>query len=213
MQYRHSVLFGIGLALFFLILSTFFYPGGSVHDPNAPGFYWQYNYFCNLFDAKAVNGQDNAARPWALTGMFFLCLAVAVFFIRFSPKIPQKSAAAVVRYAGAGSMVIAVFTATPYHDPVVTASGTLLLLSLFYITVFVLRSRLQALKVLSVVCMLVFYATNFVYYTSTHLEILPVLQKVCMGLVVCWMLALDYFTALEDFQPAISSDDFQSSDE
>ncbi len=110
---KHSILLSIAAALSFLLTSTTFYPGGSQHDQNSGGFSWQHNYLCNLLNPLAVNGQDNAALPWAIVGMLFLCLAVAVFFVRFSEKMPDKGAAKVVKYAGVGSMFFAVFAATP----------------------------------------------------------------------------------------------------
>ena len=197
---KHSVLLGITLAIAFLLISTAFYPGGSQHDANAPGFNWQHNYLSNLLNPIAVNKLDNPAYPWAVAGILFLCIAVAVFFVRFSKKIPLKSAANVIKYAGAGGMIFAVLAATPWHDLAVMVSGTLLLLSLFYITVFTFKSGLHLLKAFSVVCLLVLYGCSFVYYTSTHLEWLPILQKTSLVMNLIWILALEYATESEDFQ-------------
>ena len=85
---KHFVVIGIRLALVFLIVSTFFYPGGSQYDETAAGFHWQHNYLSNLVNEKAVNGINNTARPWAVLGVFFLTAAVAVFFMRFYKKYP-----------------------------------------------------------------------------------------------------------------------------
>jgi hypothetical protein len=98
-------------------------------------------------------------------------------------------------------MVFAFLVATPYHDPMVTAAGTLALISMFYITVFIFKSRLHLFKVLSVICLLVFYCCNYVYYTRSYLDILPVLQKVLFALAITWVLCLQYFTKAADFQP------------
>lgn len=198
---RHLILLGIALALLCLVLSTFYYPGGSAHDTTAIGFKWQHNYLCNLVHEKAVNGADNAARPWALAGLLVLCATVGLFFVRFSQKIPDKSASKVIKYAGAGAMIAAVFVATSYHNEAVMVSGTFLPLTLFYMAVFMFKSNLQWLKALSVVCLVVFYTTSYVYYTQHYLEWLPILQKICLALNLCWILALEYC----DYQQPIQS--------
>ena len=198
MPSKHPVLFGITLAIALLLISTILYPGGSQHDANSIGFNWQHNYLSNLLNPISVNGQDNTARPWAIAGMLFLCLAVALFFVRFSKKIPNNGAK-VIKYAGAGAMVAAVFTATPYHDIAVTISGTLLLVSLFYITVFVFKSKLHLPKVLSVVCLLLLYGMNYIYYTQNGLEYLPVMQKISMVMNLSLFLVLEYFSESRDF--------------
>jgi amino acid transporter len=198
---KHFVAIGIAMATALLFAATTQYPGGSQHDKNAVGFNWQHNYLCNLLNEKAMNEMGNTAHPWAVAGMFFLCIAVAIFFIRFSKKIPHKSGTNAIKYAGAGAMIAAVFTATSFHDSAITISGTLLLLSLFYIAVFVFKSRLRWLKIYSVICLLVFCVCNYVYYTDTYLEWLPILQKVTLGMILVWILALEYFTEREDFRP------------
>ena len=115
--------------------------------------------------------------------------------------MPTAGVANVVRYAGLGSMAAALFIITPYHNIAVNISGTLLLLSLFYIAVYVFKSKLYYLKIHSVVSLLVFYATNFVYYAQISLALLPILQKLTLFLVISWLLWLDYGTKKEDFQP------------
>jgi len=199
---KHLVLLGITAALTLLLTSTAFYPGGSLHDKNSIGFSWQHNYLSNLLNPVAVNHQDNAAQPWAVAGVLFLCVAVAVFFVRFSKKIPDKKAARVVKYTGAGAMFFAVFAATPYHDIAVRLSGTLLMLSSFYITVFLFMSRLHLLKVLSALTLLMLYVCSFIYYTSTFLEILPIAQKVNLILSVGWVIALEYGVRATDLSLA-----------
>jgi hypothetical protein len=197
---KHSILTGIVIALVLLFIATRHYPGGSQHDANSVGFDWRNNYLSNLFSVKAVNGADNTSRPWAVAGMFFLCASFGLFFIDFSNKIPQKSAAGIIRYFGAAAMLFAFLAVTPYHDIMVTIADTMALVSIFYITVFVFKSKLLFFKFLSVTCLLVLYTANYVYYTSNYLEILPVLQKASLLLTISWVLGLQYFTAASDFQ-------------
>lgn len=199
---RHAPASGIVLSLILLHIATLHYPGGSQADKQAPGFSWRHNYLSNLFDVAAVNGADNPARPWAVAGVFFLCAGLASFFVEFPRKIPAPRPARIIKYAGLGAIICAFFTITPYHDVLLGCAGTLALFSMFYVTIFVFRSRLFYLKTLCLVCLLFFCACNYVYYTKHFLTFLPVMQKVNFLLLVSWMLSLHYFSRAEDFSAA-----------
>jgi hypothetical protein len=198
---KYLILIGIIIALLLLVVAALHYPGGSQLDKYSVGYDWKNNYLSNLFSIKAVNGAVNASRPWAIAGMLFLCGAFGLFFFEFARKIPSKLSAQIIRYFGTGAMLFAFLTVTPYHDIMVTIASTLPLVSMFYIVIFIFKSKLQLFKVLSVVCMVALYSCNYVYFTRTHLEILPVLQKAAMLLTITWMLCLQYFTVSTDFEP------------
>jgi hypothetical protein len=183
-----------------LFIATQNYPGGSQYDKNSIGYDWKNNYLSNLFGEKAVNGSVNRSRSWAIFGMLFLCASFALFFIEFSKKIPFNGPSKIIRYSGVLAMLFAFLTVTPYHDIMVTIAVTLALISMFYITVFVLKSRLHLFKILSIACLFTFYCGNYVYYTRNYLEILPILQKTALALTTTWFLLLQYFTTDTDFQ-------------
>ena len=130
MLQKHPVSVGISISILLLILSTFYYPGGSQWDKNAIGFDWGNNYLCNLFNEKAINGLDNPARYWAIGGMLFLCASFTLFFVRFSKKIPTKKEANIIQYSGMGAMFSAFLVITPYHDVMTIFASTLGLLTL-----------------------------------------------------------------------------------
>jgi hypothetical protein len=181
------------------LVATQYYPGGSQYDSNSIGYDWKHNYLSNLFADKAVNGSYNASRLWAVSGMLFLCVSFALFFIDFPKKIPSQAAAKVIRYCGVGAMVFAFLAVTPYHDTMITIASTLALVSMFYIAVFVFMSRLHLLTILSVVCLLVSYTCNYMYYTKSYLELLPIFQKLSLVISIAWILSLQYFTTMTDF--------------
>lgn len=199
---KYTVLLPIVIALMLLYVATRHYPGGSQLTENSTGYDWKNNYLCNLFSEKAINGTINAARPWAIGGMLSLCTGFAFFFISFSKKIIFKNAARVIRYAGVSSMLFAFLIVTPLHDPMVTLSGTLALLSMFYITVFIFRSKLVWLKLFSVICLVLAYGCNYIYYSGNYLVLLPVLQKTALFFTIAWILLLQHFTVAADFEPA-----------
>ncbi len=199
---KHTILLGILAAIILLWVSTTKYPGGSQHDVNGIGFHWQHNYLSNLLNPVAVNGEPNAAQPWAVAGVIVLALSGAVFFARFSKKIPKKSAANVVKWTGIGAMLFSILVATPLHDMAVMVSGILSLVSIFYITVFVFMTKLHWFKLLCVACMLAIYVCFFVYNWHVGIAYLPMIQKTTLLLQIGWILSLDYFAKAEDFQLA-----------
>jgi len=196
---KNTILIGIILSLVLLYLATLHYPGGSQADKNSVGYSWLNNYLSNLFSPKAVNGAENTARIWADFGMLFFCSCLLLFYLDFSAKIPDKRAQKIIKYCGIGSMVFAFLAVTPYHDLMVRLSCILSMLAIFYVTVFVLKSKLLGFKVLSVLLLVSLYGGAFVYFTRYGLQILPVLQKTTFGIAIIWVLGLCYFTKEEDF--------------
>ncbi len=196
---KYAVLIGVIVAVTLLIIATLVYPGGSLFNKDAIGFDWSKNFISNLFAAKAVNGLDNPSRIWADAGMIFLAMSFALFFINFSKKIPAKGAANVIKYLGAAGMVCTFLIVTPLHDMMVTIASTLFLVSIFYITVFVLKSKLHFMKFLCIIYLLVFYYTLYLYGSGSY-ALLPVMQKVTFANTIILILVLDYFTKAADFQ-------------
>jgi hypothetical protein len=197
---KYSILLGIIISLLLLLVATLYYPGGSQQDKNSIGYNWKNNYLSNLFEVKAVNGLENGSRHWAMAGMLFLCASIALFFIEFPKKIPSKGAAKIIRYCGVGAAIFAFLAVTPYHDTVITIASTLALINMFYITVSAFKSKLHLFGILSVVCLLAAYGCNYVYFTRSYVEYLPLLQKIALVITITWILSLQYLTTNADFQ-------------
>lgn len=195
---QHTILLCMLISLVLILIAASLYPGGSLLDPNSVGFVWSKNFFSNLFQETAINGAANPGRVWALVGMAFQSFADGLFFIRMSKVITEKQATLVLRVVGFTNIVFNFMIATPFHDAMVTISSTLSLLGLFYITVFILRSKLPVLKVCCVVCVLIFYYTLFLYGTGDW-TLLAIMQKVALICSALLVLALTYFTNAEDF--------------
>lgn len=197
---KHSILIGIIISISLLVIATLYYPGGSQFDKNAIGFDWKNNYVSNLFGEKAVNGLDNPSRFWAVGGMIFLAASFAIFFIGFSKRIPAKGAAKVIKYFGTIGMVFTFLIATPLHDTMISIASTMFLVSIFYITVFVFKSRLHVFKFLCTIFLIVYYATLYLYGSGNYLGFLPIMQKITFVFTIILILGLEYFTQKEDFQ-------------
>jgi hypothetical protein len=200
MLQKHLVIIGIALSVGLLITATFLYPGGSQLDKNAIGFDWANNYLCNLFNEKAVNGLENPARIPAIGGMLCLCASFALFFIRFSQKIPTQRDANIIKYSGICAMIAAFGVVTSYHDLATTLASIFGLLSLFYIAVYSFKSNLTFSKCLGVASLAILYLNNYIYYTQNGLAYLPILQKIGFLLLFAWILGLEYWATKDSFK-------------
>ncbi|MCG2611403.1 hypothetical protein LZZ90_07780 [Flavobacterium sp. SM15] len=196
---KHTVLLGMTVSLSLVFIATLVYPGGSLFDKNSIGFDWTKNFISNLFAEKAINGLENPSRIWADVGVFLFSMSLALFFIGFSKRIPDKHAAKVVKYLGAGGTFFTFLIVTPLHDQMIVVSGTMFLVSIFYITVFVLKSKLHFFKFLCITSLLIFYYTMYLY-GSGDFELLAIMQKVTFVSKIILILSLEYFTTKEDFE-------------
>jgi hypothetical protein len=187
------------ISVLFLVTATLLYPGGSILDKDSVGFDWSRNFFSNLFLAKALNGTANPSKVWALVGMVFNSIGYGLFFIHTSQKIKHEHTKLVLKSIGVVNMLFTFLIATPLHDIMVTVSSTLTMLGLFYITVFILKTRLHWLKLFCIGSLLVFYYTLYLYGAGDW-ELLAVMQKVTFVCFMLLVLTIEYFTSGEDFQ-------------
>lgn len=201
---KYLVLICVTISLTLMLIAIWVYPGGSMFDANSVGFEWSRNFITNLFAEKAMNGADNDSRIWAIVGMAFHSVGYGIFFVNMSRKMSSKHAAKVLVIVGAANIVASFLITTSLHDIMVTVSSTLSMLGLFYITVFILKTRLHWLKLTCVGCMLMFYFTLYLYGAGDW-QLLAIMQKVSLISSMLLILSLEYFTQASDFMAAASS--------
>lgn len=179
-----------GIILF--SIATLRYPGGSNWNNNSVGFDWEYNYITHLFKPIAVNGESNGAVSWAIAAMAMLCVGFSFFFFKISQKISTPSSSRVIKWCGSLSMVFAFLAVTPWHDTAVVISNVLILLTLFYITVHLFKSRWYGFGLLSAICLATLYLGSFMYYGRLWIEWLPVVQKSIFIMAIVLALGLTW---------------------
>ena len=182
-----------------LIIATLLYPGGSIVDKDSTGFNWSKNFVSNLFAAKAMNGSENPSRIWAIVGMAFHSVGYGIFFINMSKKLPHRHSSDVLKYIGVVNMLFSFLVATSLHDIMVTISSTLSMIGLFYITVFILKTKLQLFKFCCIICLLTFYYTLYLYGAGNW-GLLAIMQKVSFIFSMLLVLGIEYFTKVDDFK-------------
>ena len=73
----------------------------------------------------------------------------------------------------------------------VTMSNVLVMLSLFYITVHLFKSKLFVCGLLSAMCLSAIYLGSIMYYTQLWLDWLPVVQKIVFVLKMALIFVFD----------------------
>ena len=195
---KYSVLIFMVISVILIVIATLVYPGGSLADKNSIGFEWSKNFISNLFAAKAINGLENSSRIWAIIGMAFHSVGYGIFFINTSKKIVARPATTILKLIGASLILFNFLIVTPLHDIMVTTTSTLFLMGLFYITVFILKTKLHLFKFACIICFLNFYYTLFLY-GSGNWGLLAIMQKVTFICSMLLVLGIEYFTKPEDF--------------
>jgi hypothetical protein len=85
-------------------------PGGSLGDPTVVGFDWSRVYLTHLFRPAALNGQVNGARPYAVAGMWLLCLGMAELFRQLAKGMASTRLSRSVEICGIAATAYAVVT-------------------------------------------------------------------------------------------------------
>ena len=185
----------VGLTIFtgLYVLATQLYPGGSQADKHSPGFSWLHNYWCNLLNAEAINGQPNAARPLALLSMLILCLSLASFWCVLPnlfafPKPVNK----LIQGTAILSMLLASLIFTPYHDVVINLAGLFGLITLFYTYKGLYQHHYRKLFWLGLGCLGLIGCNNYIYYSRHYLYYLPLLQKITFGCFLSWISIMNW---------------------
>jgi len=192
---------GLLLSICFLFVAGYLYPGGSPQNVNSIGYSFSENYISNLLEYKAVNGFDNIGRPFGVVGVVLLGLVSGLSFVRLSQKVEAKKFSGVIRFLGILLIIFSSLITIPsLHDIMVTFSSVATLLLVFYVTILLVKSKLQLLKFTSIVLLVIFYGAAYMYFTKTGLESLPLVQKVIHILQIIWILGLEYFTTKNDFK-------------
>jgi len=184
----------IGILLFFVLffVASAYYPGGSYHNRSATSFSWMHNYWCNMMEVKALNGEPNDARITAITATFILCFGIASFYYLF-PRyfVMRKFWKWVIEFLGIGSMIFAVFLFTQEHDLVLNIAGGLGGFALLGTLVALRHHKLYGLLWLGRFSILLILVNNYMYYTRVQVVYLPFIQKISLFIVLVWIIAMN----------------------
>ena len=186
-------IFGTIVFVVLYVVATLLYPGGSQVDKNSIGFSWTNNYWCNLLNENAINGQHNPAKPIAMTGMFVLCLTLSFFWFLFPRHIkPDRNLKLVIQISGTIAMTIAFFLFTNINHDLVTnlaaIFGTIATIGTF---IGLYKTKWFGLLTFGLLNISLVGLNNYVYYTKGLIVYLPVIQKISFAAFLIWICCID----------------------
>ncbi len=180
-------LFGSCLYVLLYLAAAWLYPGGSQFDKAAKGFSWLHNYWCNLLNEQAGNGEPNPARPVALTAMLVLCGTLALFWYLFPQYAGfKKSTRLLLRVSGIAAMAIGAFLFTPLHDVIINVATLFGMIALAGTFTGLYRLRWKKLFWMGLFNLVLVAANNALYY-GNGLLYLPVVQKITFLYFLLWI--------------------------
>jgi hypothetical protein len=186
-------LFGVLIFVVLYVVAALFYPGGSPVDKNAVGFSWAHNYWCNLLNETAINGQTNPAKPIAYTGMFVLCLALALFWFLFPGHLQlDKKLRLAIQLSGALAMTttFGLFTSIN-HDLVTNIASAFGLIATVGTFIGLYKTKWFVLFALGFLNIVLIGLNNYIYYTNGLISYLPVIQKISFGFFLIWVCCIN----------------------
>jgi hypothetical protein len=185
----------VGILLFVVLyfVASFNYPGGNAEDKHSKGFSWLHNYWCNLLNDEALNGEPNTAQPIAFVGMVILCISLGTFWFYFPGQMPVgKKGDFIVSYSGVLSMIIAFFLLTPYDHDFLTNLSSVFGVIAFLGTLRGLNNCSEkALFAWGIMNLILVGVNAVVYYSAGLLSYLPLIQKISFVLILGWVCAVN----------------------
>jgi hypothetical protein len=185
----------LGSAIFVLLylVATLYYPGGSQVDKNSIGFSWLNNYWCNLLNETAINGQPNPAKPIAISGMLVLCSTLAYFWWLFPQQGNlNKTWKISIQISGGISMFFAFFLFTSIdHDLVTNLASLFGLIATIGTFIGLYQTKWKKLFVFGLINILFVCLNNYVYYSKGLIVYLPVIQKISFASFLIWVCCID----------------------
>ena len=186
-------IFGSVLFIVLYITAAFLYPGGSLSDNTTIGYNWTENYWCNLLNDKAINGQVNTAKPVAVVAMLILCTSLSVFWIFFPASVQiKKYHRLIIQIAGILSMITAFLLLTNInHDLSINISSSFGFIAMLGILSALYQIKWKMLFAFGLFNILLIGLNNYLYYIISDLAYLPLVQKFTFLSFLVWICCIE----------------------
>lgn len=187
-------IFGILLFAVMYIIAASLYPGGSQTDIHSTGFSWRDNYWCNLFNRTAINGEPNPARPIARIAMYILAASLQFFWmlIAFLTAKSKPLRTVVIISSVSCTVFISSLAVSDLHDLLVNLAS-LAGLIVTICTMFVLyKLKWNSLFFYGLMNILLVVINNYVYYSKELIIWLPIIQKITFLFFLLWICCITW---------------------
>ena len=193
---KHLPPIGIGAFLMLYIYSATLYPGGSIMNTNSTGYDWFHNYWCDLMYKQSLNGDLNAARPYAVLGWGILCLSILAILLILIPKLFQNTKLRLgLQVCSVLAMSFGLLASTDNHDLFVALSfpfGATVVVCLSYAAI---KSNSSFLKNSAWLVVVSLTASFIMYFTSLGLYWIGIIQKFALAVSFLWIIVFHYHFA------------------
>jgi hypothetical protein len=181
-------LLGIPSFVLLYVWASFYYPGGSQADAQSTGFSWVNNYWCNLLNSTAINGQTNPAQPIAMTAMVVLCISLAVFWYLFPMiSLSKTLSVRITQFTGVAAMGTALLlNSSVDHDLITNLASLLGLMAVVGTLIGLRRLQWNILFWFGTMNLLLVLLNNFLYYNPELIGYLPLVQKISFAAFLIW---------------------------
>jgi hypothetical protein len=182
-------LLGIPSFVLLYVWASFYYPGGSQADAQSTGFSWVNNYWCNLLNSTAINGQTNPAQPIAMTAMVVLCISLAVFWYLFPMiSLSKTLSVRITQLTGVAAMGTALLlNSSVDHDLITNLASLLGLMAAVGTLIGLRRLEWNVLFWFGTMNLLLVLLNNLLYYNAELIRYLPLVQKISFAAFLVWL--------------------------
>lgn len=182
-------------------IGTLLYPGGSHVDKNAEGFSWMNNYWCNLLNKYAINGQQNPARPVAYIGMIILCTTLSFFWYIFPIRLKSgKYGKIVIQFSGSMSMTIVMFISPELHDTIINAAGIFAIIAIVGSFVGLYKRKWFGMFWLGLFNLFLLILNDYAFHSIDFVVYSPIIQKISFATFLSWVCLIEMNLILENRQ-------------
>lgn len=186
LSYRTGII--LYIVLYFIAASL--YPGGNSFNEKTPGFSWRYNFWCNLLNETAINGEPNSGQLFAIAGLLVLSISLSLFFIAAPGALRLNEATRMaIRISGTTAMLSALLLASPLpHDLITNIASGLGLIAMGGLLLGLYRSGLRFLFVWALLNLFLVVLNNWFYLDPELIRDLPLVQKISFLSFLLWIL-------------------------
>lgn len=184
----------VGITLYFALffLAARVYPGGSQANLRSTGFSWLHNYWCELMNYEAMNGQPNPGAVYAIIAMILAGSAIGLFFYRLPLYLKAAIAhARVIRVSAAITGLSGVMLFGDYHNPALLCFSIATLVTILIALDILLENGRRLFFAAGLLSLVLTQANNVMYYLRLGIEHLPWFQKIAIATVLIWVAVMN----------------------
>lgn len=184
----------VGVVVFigFYLYSSVLYPGGTRFDHTTVGYDHIHNFWCDLLDISAFNGQINPARTSAQLATVILSLSLIPFCYNLINIFEDKNLFLIfARWLSILAMIFGSFMLV-WHDVAINLFVSLNILASIIFLYYLIRRR-KLYIILSAMTPFILCIINFLMWRfDNQNDVMPLVQKLAIGSTLTWICFMSF---------------------